>query len=180
MLKTTAQAVVLEILRHADGEWTGKTKLFKAFYFAHLYYGLECPGILTDWPFARMPQGPGIHQSEQLFSTLVRDELMTIESIHEGPYPEYRFRLTEKGKKAFPLHKEAICAISESVIFCRDKTASELSALTHEMSRSWNEGKDGDIINIDLDLIPDEEYRKRDEELRELRKTLANVFPEAV
>src|SRR4051794_835855 len=76
--KTTAHAVVLEILRQADGEWTGKTKLFKAFYFAHLYYAAERPGALTHWPIARMPQGPGIDNSEGLFSELVRDGLLTV------------------------------------------------------------------------------------------------------
>src|SRR5262249_30621489 len=78
-------------------EWTGKAKLFKAFYFAHLYYANENPGLLTSWPIARLPQGPGIHQSQELFGRLVSEGCLTIEQVHEGPYPDYRYRLTEKG-----------------------------------------------------------------------------------
>jgi hypothetical protein len=100
MPRVTAQAVVLEILRQAEGEWTGKSKLFKAFYFAHLYYALERPGMLTAWPIARLPQGPGIHDSDKLFAELVANGLLLIERVHEGPFPESRYRLTDQGKAA--------------------------------------------------------------------------------
>src|SRR5262245_14796407 len=100
MPRTRAQDVILEILRSADGEWTGKSKLFKAFYFAHLYYANEQPRLLTDWPIARMPQGPGIDNSHELFNSLVAAGLLTVEPIHDGPYPEYRYRLTDRGRTA--------------------------------------------------------------------------------
>src|SRR5437588_9025156 len=100
MPRTRAQDVILEILRHADGEWTGKAKLDKAFYFAHLYFANERPGLLTDWPIARMPQGPSIEKSHELFGELVREGYLTIEQVHEGPYPESRYRLTDKGRDA--------------------------------------------------------------------------------
>jgi hypothetical protein len=65
MSRAKADAVIIELLRTAAGEWTGKTKLYKAFYFAHLYFANEHPGQLTDWPIARMPEGPGIHQGDR-------------------------------------------------------------------------------------------------------------------
>jgi hypothetical protein len=175
---TDAKTVVLEILRQAEGEWIGKTKLHKAFYFAHLYYGKDRPGMLTDWPIARMPQGPGIHNSRDLFADLIRNDFLTEELIHEGPYPEYRYRLTEKGKQAAAPHVDAVHAIEQAVMFCKDRTASELSQLTHDRSRSWNAGKDGDILNIDIDLIPEDEYAEREEELRHVDQVLSNIFPE--
>lgn len=178
MPKSTGEAVVLEILRQADGEWTGKTKLFKAFYFAHLYYGAERPGRLTSWPIARMPKGPGIHNSGGLFESLIADGLMTRESVHEGPYPEYRYRLTEKGWGALPMPEEASCAVQKAVLFCKEKTASELSQITHEYSRSWGATQNGQILDIDIDLIPDDEYLKREEEFEELDECLAKVFKE--
>ena len=161
MPRTRAQEVILEILRIADGEWTGKAKLFKAFYFAHLYYANENPGLLTDWPIARMPQGPGIDRSDELFSCLVRDGYLTIERIHEGPYPEDRYRLTDKGRDAERPREDARAAIKEATLFCLPRTAVELSLITHERSRSWIEGKDGEILNIYIDTIPDEEYERR-------------------
>src|SRR5262249_21936706 len=103
MPQARAQDVILEILRVTDGEWTGKTKLFKAFYFAHLYFANENPGLLTDWPIARMPEGPGIDNSKLLFEELKQEGLITLEIVHEGPYPENRYRLTDKGKAAKPV-----------------------------------------------------------------------------
>jgi hypothetical protein len=175
---TDARTVLLEILRQADGEWSGRTRLHKVFYFAHLYHGKNHSGMLTDWPFVRMPQGPGIHDSHKLFGGLIDDGLLVEEPIHEGPYPEHRYRLTEKGKTASRPQEKAVRAIEEAVQFCADKTAEKLSEITHEHSRSWNAGNDGDILNIDLDLIPEGEYRQREEALRQADELLAKLFPE--
>src|ERR1700733_1970508 len=99
MARTKARNVVLELIRCAkDGVWDGKTKLFKAFYFAHLYFAKLQPGILTDWPIARMPQGPGIHMSNLIFEELQREGLLQVEETQEGPYPECRYCLTEQAK----------------------------------------------------------------------------------
>ncbi len=176
MPQTKAQEVILEILRHNDGEWTGKTKLFKAFYFAHLYYANEEPGMLTDWPIARLPEGPGIDKSRQLFDDLKNEGLLTVELIHEGPYPESRYRLTDKGQTTARLPEGVRAAIKEAALFCRDRTAAELSQITHDRSRSWKEGKDGDILNIYIDTIPDEEYDKRRAEMERLNDLLPTIL----
>jgi hypothetical protein len=176
MPRTNAQDVILEILRNADGEWTGKTKLFKAFYFAHLYYANERPGLLTGWPIARLPQGPGIDNSQQLFTGLVQDGYLLIEPVHEGPYPDSRYRLTDKGRSAARPPEDAQAAIKEATLFCLPRTAAELSQITYERSRSWLEGKDRDILNISIDTIPDDEYEKRRSEIEELDKQLSAVL----
>jgi hypothetical protein len=178
MPRTKAPDVILEILRNADGEWTGKAKLFKTFYFAHLYYADQKPNLLTDWPIARMPQGPGIDQSHKLFGELVGEGYLTIESVHEGPYPEQRYRLTEKGRDAARPPEDARAAIREATLFCQGRTAAELSQLTHERSRSWIEGNNGDVLDIYLDLIPDEEYQQRAEEIARLDGLLAKALSE--
>jgi hypothetical protein len=176
MPRTQAQDVILEILRNADGEWTGKTKLFKTFYFAHLYYANERPGLLTDWPIARMPQGPGIGNSHQLFAGLVQEGLLQVETVHEGPYPDHRYRLTDKGRAAARPPEDARAAIKEATLFCLPRTAAELSQITHERSRSWIEGKNGDILNIYIDTISDEEYEKRRGEIEQLDKQLSEIL----
>jgi hypothetical protein len=175
MPRTQAPDVILEILRNADGEWTGKTKLFKTFYFAHLYYAIEKPGLLTDWPIVRMPQGPGIDRSHQLFGGLVRDGQLIVERVHEGPYPEYRYRLTEKGRDGERPPEDARAAIKVATLFCSSRTAAELSQITQERSRSWMMGKDGDILNIYIDTIPDEEYERRQMEIEQLDQRLIGV-----
>jgi hypothetical protein len=172
MPRTDAKRVILELIRKADGEVTGKTRLFKAFYFAHLIYFEKSPGLLTNWPIARMPQGPGIHKSEELFEQLVKDGYLVIELVHQNVYPEYRYRLTEKSAEVPPLPADADLAIQCAADFVKDKTAVQLSQLTHEYSRSWIEGKSGDILDIYIDVIPDDEYERRKTELRQLETNL--------
>jgi hypothetical protein len=168
MSRTDAKRVILELLRKADGEVTGKTRLFKAFYYAHLIYFEKNPGLLTSWPIARMPQGPGIHKSEELFEQLVTEGYLVIEKVHENVYPEYRYRLTAKASELAPLPDDADLAIQRAADFVKDKTAVQLSQLTHEYSRSWIEGKSGDILDIYIDVIPDDEYERRMRQITDL------------
>jgi hypothetical protein len=178
MPRTDAKRVILELIRKADGELTGKTRLFKAFYFAHLIYFEKNPGLLTNWPIARMPQGPGIHKSEELFQQLEIDGYLTIERTHENIYPEYRYRLTPKAVEIGSLPDDADQAIQRAVDFVKDKSASQLSQLTHEYSRSWIEGKSGDILDIYIDFIPDDEYERRKAQLAVLEIELNEVLGE--
>jgi len=159
MPRTTAKKVILEILRVGDGEWTGKVKLHKAFYFAHLYYANEQPGFLTDWPIARLEHGPGIHEDEPLIRGMVDEGLLQVELVHEGPYPEHRYRLTEKARQECSrVPGDARLAIEQAALFSKDRTAAELSFLTHHRSRSWKQGQMGEILNIYIDTISDDEY----------------------
>lgn len=172
MARTNARQVILELIRDAKGTWDGKTKLFKAFYFAHLYYAKNQPGILTDWPIARLPQGPGIHNSSSLIGGLVQDGYLTVEEIQEGPYPEYRYRLTEKAQEAPPLPDDAKAAVASAAGFTIPMLATQLSQLTHDRSRSWREAKNGDIIDIYVDLLPDDEFEKDREQIGQLEQLL--------
>jgi uncharacterized phage-associated protein len=176
MARTDAKRVILEIIRLADGEFDGKTKLFKAFYFAHLEYFDKNPGILTDWPIARMPEGPGIHNSRQLFDDLKKDGSLLVENVHDGFYPEYRYRLTDKAKTLPSLPSDVTSAIQRVVDFVRDKKGAELSDYTHEHSRSWKQASDGEILDIYVDLIPDDEYEQRQKSISETEKVFEATF----
>jgi hypothetical protein len=123
-----------------------------------------------------MPQGPGIHNSDGLFRGLLERGLLTVEQVHEGPYPESRFRLTERGRAVLELSPEAARAVEKAAAFCRDRTAAELSAITHERSRAWRQAQDGDILEIDIDLIPDDEYEARKRKLASLEEQLDKVL----
>ncbi len=172
MARTDAQRVVLELIRDAGGLWDGKAKLSKAFYFAHLYYAAAAPGILTDWPIVRTPQGPGIHNGGVLLQGLVKNGYLTVETTQEGPYPDSRLRLTPKAADEPPLPDDVRAAVKSAADFVTPRTAAELSQLTHERSRSWREAKDGDVLDVYVDLIPDEEYEAGQEELAALDQQL--------
>ena len=51
-----AKDVLCQILVAAGGELKKKVALYKAFYFAHLYYWQTGEGTLTDYPIVHMPQ----------------------------------------------------------------------------------------------------------------------------
>jgi hypothetical protein len=168
MASADAQRVILELIRNAGGAWDGRTKLSKAFYFAHLYYAAAAPGILTDWPIVRTPQGPGIHNSSVLFQGLVKNGLLMVETMREGPYPDSRYRLTGQAAAEPPLPDDARAAVKAAADFVLPQTAAELSQLTHERSRSWRTASDGAVLDIYIDLLADEEYEAGQEQLAEL------------
>ena len=176
MAKTNAQQVILQLLQNAAGSWDGKTKLFQAFYFAHLYYARQEPGLLTDWPILRLPQGPGISNSAALLGGLVKNGYILVERIEEGPYPESCYRLTDKFATEPALSGDVQAAVKAAADFVLPRTASELSQLIHERSRSWRTAQDGDILDIYIDLIPDEEYEVERQKMAELDKQLTEAL----
>jgi hypothetical protein len=176
MPRATAQQVILELVRSAGQEWVGKTKLSSAFYLAHLYYAEERPGILTDWPIARLPEGPGIHNSSELLGGLVQEGCLTIERAHEGPYPECRYRLTEKAAAGPALPEDARRAVKQAAEYALPLRAAELSQVTRERSRSWRQGSDGQVLNIYIDLIPEDEYEEGEARLARLEQALAQAL----
>lgn len=176
MARATAQQVIMEILRCADGEFSGRSRLSKAFYFAQLDYFDKNPDTLTSWPLVRTPQGPGLHDSATLFDSLLAEGLLEIEPIHEYVYPEYRFRATEKGRRQPRLDLDAAASIQRAVEFVKDKSAAALSQLTREHSRSWNEAEDGEILDIYIDLIPEVEYRRRTQDISDLQARMEQLL----
>lgn len=160
--KRRAKQVILEIVRQAseDHGLRGKLKLFKAFYLAHLLYAEDSPGYLTEWPIIRMPNGPGIDNADELFEELLAEGALEIESSRRPTdlqAPEV-YHWTGKAAPEEPLPEAALQAIREAMTFVRDKSALQLSEWTHELSRSWNFAKDGEQLNIYIDLIPEGEY----------------------
>ena len=127
-----AKKIIVEIIRQAGGNLTTTTKLYKAFYAAHLYYASQSPGYLTHWPIVRMPWGPGIGEGEELIEELERIGVLRLETEMVGPYPATKYSLTGKELPGEKLSSEAISAITSAVNFVKDKTATQLSDLTHE------------------------------------------------
>jgi hypothetical protein len=167
-----AKHVLVELIRAAGGEWTGLTKLYKAFYLAHLYYAGSEPGYLTNWPIVRMPNGPGVESGDELLNELVLAGIITRESAKIGPYPTTTYRVTTKKLPGRLLKNDALKAIRSAVKFVEEKTATELSEITHEYSRSWNAARDGQTLNIYIDQIDDEEFSRREQDLDILNREI--------
>jgi hypothetical protein len=173
----TKQAI-LEIIRKSDGEFTGKTRLHKALYFAHLIYFEMTPACLTDCEFARLPQGPGIHNGNAILKELEDTGLLAREVFHDGPYLETRYRLTAQAKQTpTPFPAKADLALQRAVDFVRGKSAAELSQYTHEYSKSWNLARrEGELLDIYIDVIPDDEFERREKKLQEMEPMFEDVL----
>jgi tetrahydromethanopterin S-methyltransferase subunit G len=153
-----AKRVIAEIVRQSPGdELAGKTKLFQTFYFAHLFYANDNSGYLTEWPIVKLPCGPGVDQFDDLMRDLVAAGVVETEPTRIGPYKATIYRATERDCQPLLSH-EAIDAIRKAVEFVNDNTATELSQLTHDYSRSWNEADLGDELSVYKDILSDEEY----------------------
>ncbi len=155
-----ATRVILELIRQADGDSIeGKTRLFKAFYFAHLYYALDNSDYLTEWPIVRMPNGPGIDNFDELMAQLVSDKLIEIQPCMTGPYKSSRYVATSLANKQAELSPPEIAAINKAVGYVTGKSCTDLSEITHEHSKTWNDGKNGEELPIYLDLLSDSDYK---------------------
>jgi hypothetical protein len=167
--KDRAEAVVLAILGFAPAGM-GRTKLYKAFWLAHLYFARANPGFLTDWPVVRMPNGPGIDRGDHLLGDLEAHGLISQDFEQIGPFSEKRVRLVGSPPVLSP---EAGSAIREAAEFVQGHTAADLSQMSHDFSRSWRTKSNGDELDIYSDLIPDDEFTT-------LSNTLATVDADAL
>lgn len=173
--KTRAKQIVAEIVRLHGGDVPAKTSLCKAFYFAHLYYAKEAAGYLSDWPIVRMPNGPGIHEADELLAEMVDEGTLGLRQVTVGPYDAVSYRLL-KNSIFEALSVDEIEAIKAGVDFVRDKTAGELNNITQEFSRSWRMATDGDELNIYIDLEPEDVYRRRMKGLKKFDRAIAEMI----
>lgn len=175
--KKRAKEILVEIIRQCGGDFIeGKTKLFKAFYFAHLYYAKNNPDFLSDWPIVRMPRGPGIDRFEELIDELQAEGLVAIEDCTVGPFPSTRYIVTEKGKLSSSPDKPSVEAIRETVTYVEHKTAAQLSNETHAYSRTWNDTSDGAEMNVYLDLLTDKEYDESKQRASRIKSQLDSTW----
>ncbi len=172
--RNRAKKVLVEIIRQSGGALRKRTHLYKAFYLSNLYYFSNTQRVLSDWPIVPMPRGPGIDDGPSLTAELVRDGIIHIGHAPVGPYVEEVFTLM--GEERTDLDEDQVAAIKEAVAFIAGKSATELSNLLHEYSRSWKATEDGQQLNIYLDLIPDDEYERLTQQHAEVAGTLAEVF----
>lgn len=171
-----ARQIILEIIRQSAGHSVvGRTRLYKAFYFAHLYYLQDSGEFLSGWPIVRMPNGPGIDDFDLLIRPLLQQGDITASSARSGPFPTTRFT-ARRDLQNTSLSEAEVQSIQKAVEFIQDKQASRLSEITHEYSRSWQESENGDELRISLDLMTDEEVAAVRSQQQEIARDVAAIF----
>lgn len=172
--RESAKEVICLIIAAAGGRLEGKLRLFKAFYYAHLFFWKKGNGVLTQHPVVRMPFGPGIHDASVLLGSLVAERKIRISSRPVGPYSEQVYEL------ASPVQIDPTNlryqAIEEAVEGVRNKSAAELSEETHIYSRSWREAQEGDVLDIYRDLLEDDEYAQLKQQVADAETAVNAVF----
>lgn len=172
--KEQAKDVLCMILLAAGGTLKKKVALYKAFYLAHLYFWQNGEGTLTEYPIVRMPQGPGIDDGTTLIQELENEGRIRVEKEPNGPFEEHTFVLTTDYKT--DRNDPRYLAIDSAVDFVKEKSAAELSEITHQFSRSWQETPNGMELNIYLDLLDDKEYDAIQKRLKEAEEMINGVF----
>ncbi len=169
-----AKRVICEIIAAFGGQLPGKLRLYKAFYYAHLYYWQSSKGTLTDYPIVRMPMGPGIDAADALIEQLEREGRIRVTKQMNGPYTEHVFELVKPvcPDPQAPQYK----AIQNAVRFINNKSTPELSEETHLYSRSWRESKDGEVLNIYVDILDESDYEKVKRGLADTEELLSGIF----
>jgi hypothetical protein len=170
-----AKRIIVELVRQADGQFQNKTNLFKAFWKAHLAYAANNAGYLSTWPIVRMPNGPGIEDFDYLVSEMLADGWLTIDETQVGPYRAMMFSLGPNCPSP-SLPEAAIEAIREGVKAVDGKSAVAVSDESHRQSRVWREAKDGEELDIYLDLIDDDERAKFAADLAVLKSAVGESY----
>jgi hypothetical protein len=170
-----AKKIIVEIVRQAGGQFQNKTNLFKAFWKAHLAYAATQPGYLSTWPIVRMPNGPGIGDFDTLLGEMLEDGWLTIDEVQVGPYWAMAFKLGEHCPPS-SLPAAAVAAIREGLQAVDGKTVAAVGDDAHRQSRVWREAKDGEELDIYLDLIDDEERAKLEADLAALKPAVDESY----
>jgi hypothetical protein len=170
-----AKLIILLILKLAGGS-LGKTKLFKAFWLAHLIYSKDRPGYLSTWKIVRLPYGPGIHKGDNLILDLKKAGRIQLDHQPRGPYLETVCKLINNEFASDKLPQGTVEAITAALEMVQGSTATEISDWSHVFSRSWNRTPNGEELDIYTDLIPDDIYEERKALLEEAKEGYDDLF----
>jgi hypothetical protein len=173
-----AKQIILEIIRQAGGVLNYKTSLFKAFYHAHLRFADTHPGYLSAWPIVRMPRGPGIDRFDVLLGELMAEDRITTKEIEIADYRGFQFALCGQNSQTHMLPEGAEEAIAYGVQQVRGKSATQVSAESHQVSRAWREANNGDELNVYLDSMSDADYDDYMRRAKGIKSTLDEVWPQ--
>lgn len=165
-----AMMVLCGILQASGGSLTGKIRLYKAFYRAHLNYWRDQGEVLTRYPIVRMPMGPGIHEADALIAHMAATGQIRHTVGTPGREREERFELL--GDCAWEKDSPEYESIKAAAEWANGLEGHELSELTHQTSRSWQEAVDGE----ELDIYADEADPDRVQRVRETAAHYAEVL----
>lgn len=172
-----AKAIVVELIRESGGVFRNRTNLFKAFWKAHVEYAKSHLAPLSEWPIVRMTHGPGIDRFHLLLGELIAEGMVEEEEVEFGDKSGFRFVLTGTPSETFSSEERA--SIRAGVSFVSRKSAARVREESHLESRAWRSAKDGDRMDIFLDVIPEDGYDQRTERISRIIDKVKATVPDA-
>ena len=153
------QAVVLAIVLEAGGEWTGKTTLAKAVWWAHLASLRDRGAVISGHKIVRLPYGPAPNDFDEVLHSL---DLLTETVDEDDAFPTRTYTVADSAKAssfvADHLDDGEMVCVREAAAKFQQMTATEASEWAHRNSSAWRETSDGQAINVGRDLVDDEAF----------------------
>ncbi|MEM9751762.1 MAG: hypothetical protein AAF916_00080 [Planctomycetota bacterium] len=176
-----AKAIVCAIIESSGGAFHGKTRLNKVFWWAHVKYQRDFGIRLSQYPIARLPEGPCIDAADSLLMELAKDRAIDIQVLPKGPYFEHTFQFNDG--HVWALSDDERSVIAEAVQWAGTKSATAISQESHRLSRAWQESSNGEIIDTSIDCLSDddlEDFGKKVDQLIQSvdarRPTVERIF----
>jgi hypothetical protein len=162
-----AKNIVCALVHLSGGTFEGKTRLNKAFWWAHVFHYRNQSGLLSKYPIARLPEGPVIDDCDALLVNLEREGRIEIGEQPKGDYNETVIKLTSAPPM---LEEDEMISLKESIAWIRGKSAAAVSKESHQLSVAWQKGKNGEIMDLAFDALDNDdakEMAKREQSILE-------------
>jgi hypothetical protein len=172
-----AKQILIEIFRVSDAPRLSAAHLHRAFFLAHLFYAKANPAHLSDWPIVKGDRGPELAGADALLRQLETQGVLQRHAAHVGPFSTSLFQL--RTDEFTGLEDRQIASVRQAVQFMADYGDAELDQLISSQSRCLRLAEPGQELDLYLDLIPEEEYVRREADLRDLASVLAGPVSSA-
>jgi hypothetical protein len=172
-----AKRIIAAIISASGGQFTGRTRLYKAFYRAHVEYWKAQSRRLTKHQLVCMPQGPGIDGGDLLIDEMVRDKTIKTSRVIHWHMTSEKYTLLDTG--AVTVNEDEMDAVHKALEWLAGLTATEASNKSHAQSRSWNLAKEAGLgvpLQYELDALNDDEYARLDAAYEASKGQLAEFF----
>jgi len=151
-----AKNIVCALVHLEGGKFKGKTRLNKAFWRAHVYHYRHHSGLLSKYPIARLPEGPGIDDLDEILFSLEREGRVKVTSEKVGTYLEVVVSLTSSPPS---LESDEEEAVKEAIRWVRGKSAAQVANESHRLSLAWKQAKNGEIIDLAFDALDTQDLK---------------------
>lgn len=170
-----AKRIFLALIAGAGEEFRGRTRLNKAFWYAHLYHYRHHEGLLSRYPIARLPEGPCANDYQYLLSSLEADgDLQVAVDNTSSMHATYVMQAC-RAPSEIELTDDERDSVQAALNWIHGKSGADVSSESHKLSRGWQKGNDGDVIDVALDALTLEDYEAQRAELEQVDKNLAKA-----